>query len=156
MASGYKIHLGICKRPHIYIINSISYLPISQSNHYNTVTTSVITQISTVCAFGLVGLFVIPRAIQSNIAKIWLRKIYQKIGVVFWEGGATLWPLTHSPLSFYHNLAHINAVVVIHTPRCSPFNMLSNGVFYLPIHAFCFIIPYMLSNGLFYLPIHAF
>ena len=52
--------------------------------------------------------------------------------------------------------------------------MLSNGVFYLPIHAFygvfsshtCFhgvlylpiqwcVFPYMLSNGVFYLPIHA-
>ena len=40
---------------------------------------------------------------------------------------------------FYcHIFAHFHAMVRIYIPNFNPFNMLSNGMFHLPIHAFVY------------------
>ena len=54
-------------------------------------------------------------------------------------GVVTLGPLAHCYfLSFYHIYAHIQAEVLVYIPKCSPFNILSNGLFYLPTYAFVY------------------
>ena len=54
--------------------------------------------------------------------------------------GANLRPLAHF-LSFYHIFEHVHAMVLIYIPKCSPFNLLSNGMFYLHIHTFVYELP---------------
>ena len=60
------------------------------------------------------------------------------LGISGSVGGSN--PMTIGPffffLSFCHIFAHIHAMVLIYILKCSLFNMLSNGMFYLPIHAF--------------------
>ena len=51
------------------------------------------------------------------------------------EGGGGSDPGIIGPFSFYI-FAHIHVMVLIYKTKCSPFNMLSNSMFYLPIHLF--------------------
>ena len=53
-------------------------------------------------------------------------------GVLCYLGG------TISPLSFYYIFAHIHAMDLIYSSKCSPFNVLPNGMFYLAIYAFVY------------------
>ena len=46
-------------------------------------------------------------------------------------------PVTiHLVLFFFPFTTSLHAMDLVYIPKCSPFNMLSNGMFYLPIHAF--------------------
>ena len=69
----------------------------------------------------------VPRYLGKNVWRLWL---------TWGRGGGvlTLGPLGH--FSFYHIFTHIHAMVLIYISKRSRFNMLSNGMFYLPIHAF--------------------
>ena len=50
------------------------------------------------------------------------------------EGGV----VPFSFLSFHHIFAHIHAMVLFYNSKCSPFFMLSNGLFFLALQDFVY------------------
>ena len=77
---------------------------------------------------------------EGKLSRSGIENIPQILDFCPLHKGVVTRPCRHFFISFHHIFAHNEAMVQAYTSKCSPLNLLSNGMFQLAMHVFVYIL----------------